>query len=173
MFCTESEPECNVTEFLNYRIQVGCSVIYYGREHPKMEWRLHTTEKAFEDSLVFKGGSDIKEFSNKTHVISNLNALIVGSDQESFVSCKTFFDTWKTGSGKLHAASNAPEYIYIWNSTVFGTKKPTLKPTVKDSPSPKDGNQSITSPNKADVYTKASASKEESGNECKQNILYS
>lgn len=132
-----------------------------------MEWRLHTTEKAFEDSLVFKGGSDIKEFSNKTHVISNLNALIVGSDQESFFSCKTFFDTWKTGSGKLHAASNAPEYIYIWNSTVFWTKRSTLKPTAKDIQSLISAN--ITSHPKTDVDTQAS--KEESGNECKQNIL--
>lgn len=163
----ESEPQCNVTEFFNHRIHVGCSLTYSGRKHPSMEWRHHTTGKAFEDSLLFKGGSDINAFSNKTHVTSNLNALIVGSDQDSFtVSCKTFFDTWKTGSGNLVAsgASNVPEFIYIWNSTVFGTKRSTLKPTVKYSQNPKAETQPITS-SKAEADTKASASKEESGNE--------
>lgn len=168
-FFIESEPECSVTEFVDHRIRVGCSVTYSGKWSPKMEWRHHIAGTAFADGILFYNGINTDHHANKTHVISTLNAFVLHSVQDAFtISCKTFFDTWKTAISKF-SASNVPDFVYIWNSTVFGQKKSTFEPTVEAD----ERFENITCPYHADVNTQTS--KQESENECKhkmQNIFY-
>lgn len=160
----ESEPECSVTEFVDHRIRVGCSVTYSGKWPPKMEWRHHITGTAFADGTLFYNGINIDDYANKTHVSSTLNAFVLHSVQEAFtVSCKTFFDTWQAAFSKF-SASNVPDFVYIWNSTVFGAKKSTHEPADEAD----EGFENITCPSHADVSTQAT--KQEPQNECMMSM---
>lgn len=126
-----------------------------------MEWRHHITGTEFADGTLFYNGINIDDYANKTHVSSTLNAFVLHSVQEAFtVSCKTFFDTWQAAFSKF-SASNVPDFVYIWNSTVFGAKKSTHEPTDEAD----EGFENITCPSHADVSTQAT--KQEPQNECK------
>lgn len=154
----ESEPECNVTEFSSRRIQVKCSVVYSGDWTPKMEWRHHTTGKSFYEGNLFKSVTDTVDYSNKTHVISTLTTpLFSASQQAFFVSCKIHFDPRDEYPSGM--STNVPEFIFIWNSTVFGEKNlGQTKSTGTESTAHPSHQPSIEAPNNENatlVYTVA------------------
>lgn len=86
-----------------------------------MEWRHHTTGKSFYEGNLFKSVTDTVDYSNKTHVISTLTTPLFSASQEAFfVSCKIHFDPRDEYPSGM--STNVPEFIFIWNSTVFGEK---------------------------------------------------
>jgi len=120
LFHIESDPQCNtnisatdgsIKEF-DY-VEFQCTVNFSGHWAPSMQWS--------------KGGNALKELpivlnrnisQNVQQFTSVINMQVSAEDNDAVITCETFFIETAVNINKS-SASNVPEYLFSWNTTLI------------------------------------------------------
>lgn len=116
--CTSNYTNDNDSSVDSEAIKMQCSLNYRGFWAPTMHWTQHNID-GIEDVKSQKviGITESQTISN-SHVTSSLTVNIDSLGTGTFFSCRIFFEKKFDGILTMNA-TNVPDFIYIWNSSVY------------------------------------------------------
>lgn len=123
----ESKPVCAARVSEEYHILVQCSINFSGNWPPKMEWSRQEMDGTYNAGHRITSGIDY--FNSTEQVSSTLNAIMY-STKEFFFACKTYFAS-HIGNATM-TATNTPDFVFIWNSSVIGWQSDSKSDTTSD-----------------------------------------